>query len=433
MYLFQKDWVPCQYCPDAYPSKSQTKSHETNAHVKAYLKRPKHPFACQECKLVIDKSRQVQHRRHKHPELKDGWTHCKHCKLVFRCDAQLKDHLDEDSRCNSQYSEEDLMKIHTNVIQSKKVNTQPERTKESMIEASNSRLRTRLEQESHSSEPTKSSPLPNVTFTLAPIVERQPDRHPDSASSSTKESDECKVVAIKKYEKNSNIQALTSRLRKRLEQEDQSSVTAKSARPSSPEITVISDSRSQECSTQLPVITQVGSLQSPGEPLNPSPSILRQMLEVDPNKPTSSSNPLNPDLGVGRLGIILKQNLDKKLQKNQSQRKFVTIAPKPSNNQDHNIPTPATSTSTICQRCQSQFQLFENINSEVAALKPAANQLVLMESVHAVIANWSQCNNCPKAYPHDFKIDSRLQLKSGIHDVNLDDIDTNLPFLGILK
>ena len=35
--------------------------------------------------------------------------------------------------------------------------------------------------------------------------------------------------------------------------------------------------------------------------------------------------------------------------------------------------------------------------------------------------------------PHDFKIDSRLQLKSGIHDVNLDDIDTNLPFLGILK
>merc|ERR1719270_2091910 len=116
-----------------------------------------------------------------------------------------------------------------------------------MIEASNSRLlRTRLEQESHySSEPTKSSPLPNVTFTLAPIVERQPD-HPDSSSSTTKESDECKVIAIKKYEKNSNIQALTSRLRKRLEQEDQSSVSAKSARPSSPEITVISDSRSSQ-------------------------------------------------------------------------------------------------------------------------------------------------------------------------------------------
>ena len=88
----------------------QVKSHELFAHVKLYQKRPKHPWACATCKVVIDKSKHVQHRQSKHPELKDGWTHCKHCQLVFRCDAQLKDHLDENSRCNSQYN---LMKINT--------------------------------------------------------------------------------------------------------------------------------------------------------------------------------------------------------------------------------------------------------------------------------------------------------------------------------
>ena len=440
-YLFQKDWIPCQYCPDAYPSRKQSKSHEWYAHIKAYLKRPKHPFACQDCKLVIDKSRQVQHRRHKHPELKDGWTHCKHCKLVFRCDAQLKDHLDQDSRCNSQYSEEDLMKIHTNVIQSKKVhNTQPEsETQTKRTDANN---------------------VPNVTFTYAPIVlERQPD-HPDSSSTP----DDCKVVAIKKSSKKE------SRLRKRLEQEDHSSVPTKSARPSSPEITVISESlvnsRNQESLVesldsfqQIPpnqnlVITKVNSKlkirledfskstppapHHPGEPLNLSSqsSILRQRLEVESNKPEPSSSS-NPDSG-SRLGTILKQNLNQKLQENQSKRTFVKIAPKPSNTENDHVKDPflhhiLNSTSTnICQRCHSQFQLFEDINQEVAALKPAANQFVLMECVHAVMASWSQCNNCSKAYPHDFKIDSRHRLKDGIHDVNLDDIDTNLPFLGIL-
>ena len=104
---------------------------------------------------------------------------------------------------------------------------------------------------------------------------------------------------------------------------------------------------------------------------------------------------------------------------------LVKIAPKPTN-PDHG----AANQAPICQRCQAQFQLFENINAEVAALKPAPNQFLLIESVHAVIANWSQCTNCPRSYPHDFKIDSTHRLKSGIHDVNLDEIDKSLPFLG---
>ena len=104
---------------------------------------------------------------------------------------------------------------------------------------------------------------------------------------------------------------------------------------------------------------------------------------------------------------------------------LVKIAPKPTN-PDHG----AANQAPICQRCQAQFQLFENINAEVAALKPAPNQFLLIESVHAVIANWSQCTNCPRSYPHDFKIDSTHRLKSGIHDVNLDEVDKSLPFLG---
>ena len=223
----------------------QVKSHELFAHVKLYQKRPKHPWACATCKVVIDKSKHVQHRQSKHPELKDGWTHCKHCQLVFRCDAQLKDHLDENSRCNSQYSEEDLMKINTNVIQSKKEAAKtPEKSKPSNNTPEKSKPQ--------SSNNTPTTTPPKVTFSIAPIVtEAQP--FPDSSSTSSRKDPDCKVVAIKKSKKDS------SQLRKRLEDYSRS-------RSSSPEIRVLSenlvDSRKydvnlDEIDKSLPFLRQI--------------------------------------------------------------------------------------------------------------------------------------------------------------------------------
>merc|ERR1719414_1096003 len=143
-------------------------------------------------------------------------------------------------------------------------------------------------------------------------------------------------------------------------------------------------------------------------------SKLRQRLE-ESSEPSKAPDPRS-------RCVILKRNLDQRNQE-MGHKKYVKIAPKPTNTN-----YGAANQAPICQRCQAQFQLFENINAEVAALKPAPNQFLLIESVHAVIANWSQCTNCPRSYPHDFKIDSTHRLKSGILDVNLDEVDKSLHF-----